>query len=826
MTHKTKSFTLIELLIVIAIIAVLAATIIAATGSARKQARDARRTQDLDALKQALELYYDDYKVYPHGDIGSSSVGGFCVEYAADHNKPFKTALVDNYLSQIPRDPRYEEAKCGDGTGFGSADCYCYVYRTDEEGQKFKIFAKAEQGEDFKAANDDGGTEPTMVEVYSINPGSSELTYYGGGWYEGGTSTWPYRDVYYIDNTGQAEKTNYQVEITVDTSSLVSAGKLLKNGNDMRFADKDGATPIDYWIKSASTSPAWYSLFKYRTPITVTNSGTTDLTDYQVSFTLNTNLLIGNNKMQSDCGDLRVTDSDGLTELPYWIETGTCNTNNTRVWVKLDIAAGQTKDIYAYYGTAGGSGVASASNAEAVFKSSSALFFDDFEDYTTADPTEKGNWVKTRDETGTELRIETVDGKKTLYIEENSNDNDGVIINTANSFTTNSTIVYKFMHVGGDGDLDYYVKIGEPTVNIGSYSCSHETLHRLDPGRIVGNKYLVHNDWRIHIFRPVSGNLLSAYDGETLTSSSTHSTTSTSLEYVIGNAGNPKIAIDWVSICPYSAAVTVAAPGTEEGIAEQSPNTTIVVKIPTLTANTNYPVYMYYGSGDDTNGEATLGTADNPGLSCKTISHHGNSTGDGTYTIDPNGKEIADKFDVYCDMTTDGGGWTLLSLEFSYTSWNLWTTYGDIYANGANTSNLKVVGDGSNYFYAVPFQNSPLTGFTELWAGKLNTANINDKNTTTQVIVQIPGGQSFPPNARKNATNVYENSWCASWWWGDGSDRFEIWVGEAKDCGDWGQNHTGSTPRRIYVDGSQLPWNGDPDTGTETNNNFGYLFGR
>ena len=60
--NSRKSFTLIELLIVIAIIAVLAATIIAATGSARKQARDARRTQDLDALKQALELYYDDYK--------------------------------------------------------------------------------------------------------------------------------------------------------------------------------------------------------------------------------------------------------------------------------------------------------------------------------------------------------------------------------------------------------------------------------------------------------------------------------------------------------------------------------------------------------------------------------------------------------------------------------------------------------------------------------------------------------------------------------------------------------------------------------------------
>ena len=57
MLNKKHSFTLIELLIVIAIISVLAATIIAATGGARKQARDARRTQDLDSLKTALELY-------------------------------------------------------------------------------------------------------------------------------------------------------------------------------------------------------------------------------------------------------------------------------------------------------------------------------------------------------------------------------------------------------------------------------------------------------------------------------------------------------------------------------------------------------------------------------------------------------------------------------------------------------------------------------------------------------------------------------------------------------------------------------------------------
>lgn len=68
-----KGFSLIELLVVIAITAVLTAIALPNFLSARERARDAKRKQEMNEMKNALRLYYNDKQFYPtaaNGGIG------------------------------------------------------------------------------------------------------------------------------------------------------------------------------------------------------------------------------------------------------------------------------------------------------------------------------------------------------------------------------------------------------------------------------------------------------------------------------------------------------------------------------------------------------------------------------------------------------------------------------------------------------------------------------------------------------------------------------------------------------------------------------------
>lgn len=69
-----------------------------------------------------------------------------------------------------------------------------------------------------------------------------------------GGGVWAYYKTITIDNSGGAETNNYQVKLTIDTATLVSAGKLQVDCDDLRFLDSDNSTELSYYLESGANS--------------------------------------------------------------------------------------------------------------------------------------------------------------------------------------------------------------------------------------------------------------------------------------------------------------------------------------------------------------------------------------------------------------------------------------------------------------------------------------------------------------------------------------------------------------------------------------------
>ena len=104
-----KGFTLIELLVVIAIVGLLSTIVVVNIISARTKARDVKRMFDLDQVKKAMNLYYDDVGDWIETGSGCGSGGnglGWFNYSGGAYPKSVVQCLIDGgYLGKEIIDP-------------------------------------------------------------------------------------------------------------------------------------------------------------------------------------------------------------------------------------------------------------------------------------------------------------------------------------------------------------------------------------------------------------------------------------------------------------------------------------------------------------------------------------------------------------------------------------------------------------------------------------------------------------------------------------------------------------------------------------------------
>jgi hypothetical protein len=190
------------------------------------------------------------------------------------------------------------------------------------------------------------------------------------------------------------------------------------------------------------------------------------------------------------------------------------------------------------------------------------------------------------------------------------------------------------------------------------------------------------------------------------------------------------------------------------------------VTIKTQPASANCTIAKPSGNVDG--GTVTVAVACTMYPSCYALKTARPSTADGQYAIDPDGAGALPSNSVYCDMTTDGGGYTY----YPVTSGVSTTRYDQ--ANTCQTVGLQMVVPrtlphlttlwnryGETYFQTVP-------GVYGLAAGSYTAYPMNSSNATVAANWKaVDGGNWFLRNIPYSEPNgdYTAGCWLAAWLW-------------------------------------------------------------
>ena len=126
---------------------------------------------------------------------------------------------------------------------------------------------------------------------------------------------------------------------------------------------------------AAAQSMGWFNPnWTERTMITVNNPTGTLLRDFQMHLSLSGPFPFS--RVNADGSDIRFTADDGITSIPFWLETWDRDKESASLWVNVPFIPLAGTTIYLYSGNSKALSVSSGANT--------FDFFDDFEDVTTS----------------------------------------------------------------------------------------------------------------------------------------------------------------------------------------------------------------------------------------------------------------------------------------------------------------------------------------------------------------------------------------------------------------------------------------------------------